>query len=245
MQVKLLIFVAAISASLLPATAALSETFSVSALTWVQPQQTVLDTKITKPVISVGGQITRTDQLPTLRLQKLRKILVAKGFVGAVQLRELADAGDSLASLKLAQRMETRDSFQEKSDAIHYYTKAVLWGRTYAALPLLNLLKSIATTKLQPSRLAEAEKALLVAAKQEGKSFIDSFFAVYQAGTIFKGGEEAGERLLRQLANAGDASLASPGHPPPQSTNADAGGSDHRPLNKCRAAMRSTANSNR
>ena len=151
--------------------------------------------------------ITRTSQLPTQQLRNIRAKMVSKRRVSFADMRLLADTGDGLAALLLAQRIESIGDPKLSADAVHYYSRAAYAGRASAVPALVRLLRT-AGVKLDANKLKQAETALKTHAGRDSEVATNALAKFYRTGAPFGLKPEEAERLLRDLAESGNLQAA-------------------------------------
>ena len=123
------------------------------------------------------------------------------------QLRELADAGDSLAAVRLAGRLELEDATRLAPDAVHYYGRAAYAGRDYALRPMIRILKKDGERLSQRQR-DQAELVLQTWAARGLPLATDALTSFYRAGKPFGHKPDQLVEMLRKAAASGDGKAA-------------------------------------
>ncbi len=159
--------------------------------------------------VKVAGMrgITKTAQLPTPRLRGIRQRMVKGRSVPMMQLRELADLGDSLAAIRFAKQLEKEDRNRLAGDALHYYGRAAFAGREYAIGPMVRILREKGTA-LSQNQLKQAELVLQSWSSKGSPSATDALTAFYRSGKPFGQKPEELAALMRRAAESGDGKVA-------------------------------------
>jgi TPR repeat protein len=149
--------------------------------------------------------ITRTDQLPSLQLQAIRRRMISHRRVTYSEIQMLADRGDGLAALFVAKRLSNDPDLI--ADAIHYYTIACSTGRAGAVSPLVGLLGR-SPPGMSAARLEQAEKTLRDHAARRNPVAIAGLIKFYSTGLPFGRKPDEAQKLQRDAAKGGDAKVA-------------------------------------
>lgn len=140
-------------------------------------------------------------------LQALRARMVAGKRLSFHQMRALADAGDSLAALRYAKRLEALDDPNVLVDAVHYYAMALYDGREGVISPVITLLKAT-SADLSPARLRVIERAIQSSSRLGNRAATEALAQMYLKGSPFGPNRDEALRLLTKLAERGDAQAA-------------------------------------
>jgi TPR repeat protein len=140
------------------------------------------------------------------RLQAIRTRMLAHRSVPYKDLQRLADAGDGLAALFLARRIQSMDAPALVPDAIHYYASAAYAGRTAAVKPLIELLS--AATGLSASTLDQARTGLEAQADHRHPDAIVALARFYGPQPIFGNEPGLARAYLMRSANSGSSRAA-------------------------------------
>jgi len=160
------------------------------------------------PVVRVFEEgITRTDQLPTAELRRLRKRMLVEEYVSFRQLRRLADAGDGLAAFRYGNKLLELDDPTVRDDAALYYASAALTGRDYAVGPLIRLLEG-PEMELSSARSRHLETALRAFAKDGNTDAAEALVGFYARGAPFGRHPDRAASLLLGMAETGGAEVA-------------------------------------
>ena len=154
------------------------------------------------PALAEGNGVSRTDQLPTEHLRKLRKQMNAGRSLGTRDLRALADAADGLAAFKYGKWLEEQGKPQLLPDAAHYYAIASYTDRDFALRRLVALL-ALPNLELTASRQNEALDAMIHQANTGNADAAVALSRMYAAGTPFGKDPEAERTWLSAAAKAG------------------------------------------
>jgi TPR repeat protein len=154
---------------------------------------------------SFAQGITRTDQLPSMQLQSIRKRMISQRSVSYRELQTLADKGDGLAALFVGKRLSGNPDLT--ADAIHYYTIACSTGRAGAVGPLVSLLAR-GPTDISQARLSYAETTLRDHATRGNPVAMAALIRFYKSGHPFGMNSEVAQKLQRQAAKGGDGKMA-------------------------------------
>jgi hypothetical protein len=146
--------------------------------------------------------ITETVQLPA-SLQAVRRNLIAGKRLRTADLRDLADAGDSLAQMRFAKFLSELNDPTLIRPQVHYYSMAAYNGRDGAVPPLLSLLRGHGAS-LDASVLANAEAALVAQATHGHADAIAGLAKFYVAGVPFGAKGSEGIEMMAKVAQTGD-----------------------------------------
>jgi len=154
---------------------------------------------------SFSQGIIRTDQLPNMQLQSIRKRMISQRSVSYRELQTLADKGDGLAALFVGKRLSGNPNLT--ADAIHYYTIACSTGRAGAVGPLVSLLARD-PTGISQARLSYAERTLRDHAARLNPVAMAALIRFYKSGHPFGLNPKVAEELQRRAAKGGDGKTA-------------------------------------
>jgi TPR repeat protein len=163
-------------------------------------------------ILALAGPANAQDRVadavalnPTLKA--LRERMVAGSHLSFAEMRGLADAGDSLAALRYAKRLEALGDASVLDDAVHYYAMALYDGRDGAISPVVSLLDATRNV-LPPARLRAIERSIQSSSRHGNRPATAALAQMYLKGSPFGPNRPEALRLLAELAEDGDAQAA-------------------------------------
>ncbi|TFL16188.1 hypothetical protein [Jannaschia formosa] len=152
-------------------------------------------------------RVTETLDLPTWRLQQVRRRMLRGQRISFDDMRALADLGDGLASWRYANRLMALEDPDLHSAAALYYATAAYTGRDYAVRPLVRLLER-RDVNINEARLRHLENALRSWALRGNEVAQEALISFYASGHPFGRHPERAREFRRELALAGDLEAA-------------------------------------
>lgn len=183
----------------------LAATLATPASAAVVPLTPDLPNSAPQPAFEEG--ITRTDQLPTLELRRLRKSMLRGDRLSFQDMRKLADAGDGLAAFRYGRRLVALDDPDVLPAAALYFASAAYSGRDYAVRPLVQLLEE-EDMELSERRLVHLENALRAFAIRGNVVAEQALVRFYEQGEPFGYHPERAQSLMLAMAEAGNGEAA-------------------------------------
>ena len=160
------------------------------------------------PLIRVlDDRVTRTTDLPTAELRRLRRRMIAEQWISFQDMRRLADHGDGLAAFEYGQRLLALDDPALRSDAALYFATAAYAGRDYAVYKLVELLKQ-RDVLFSEGRLVHLENAMRSLAAQGSDRAVKALIRFYETGHPFGFHPERARSLLGEMADVDDSDAA-------------------------------------
>lgn len=157
------------------------------------------------PAMSQDRQSDAIVLSSTLKL--LRDKMVAGERLSFAEMRGLADAGDSLAALRYAKRLEALDKPGVLDDAVHYYAMALYDGRDGVISSIVSLLAATGND-LPPARLRAIERSIQSSSRLGNRPATAALAQMYLLGRPFGPNRTEAMHLLAGLAEDGDAQAA-------------------------------------
>lgn len=167
----------------------------------------VRDAPGARPVVRAQAIITRTNQLPTAELRRLRKRMLNDQYVSYRDMRRLADAGDGLAAYEYGKRLLELEDPALRSDAAMYFASAAYAGRDYAMWPLLRLLEG-PEMEMSQSRRNHLENTMRILAKRGNPEAAEALVEYYVRGKPFGLHPDRAASLLLEMSGSGGAEAA-------------------------------------
>jgi hypothetical protein len=158
-------------------------------------------------VLAQDDRVRETLDLPTWRLQQVRRRMLRGERISFDDMRTLADLGDGLASWRYANRLMALENPDLHSAAALYYATAAYTGRDYAVRPLVELLER-RDVEISDARLRHLENALRSWALRGNTVARDALIDFYATGHPFGRHPDRARALRRDLAREGDVEAA-------------------------------------
>lgn len=156
---------------------------------------------------AIDHRVTRTTDLPTYELQRLRRRMLADQRISFDDMRRLADAGDGLAAFRYGERLLALDDPTLRSAAALYFATAALTGKDYAVYELVKLLND-RDIDFSDKRLTHLENALRNLALQGSDRAVDALAEFYESGRPFGKKPDEVRKILGDRADGGDPEAA-------------------------------------
>ncbi|RKH75770.1 hypothetical protein D7Y13_44595, partial [Corallococcus praedator] len=125
--------------------------------------------------------------------------MLAGQDISWADMRDLADNGDGLAAMRLAQRIEAQSDPSLLADAALYYATAALTNRGGAVRPLVAILRR-GDVEISPRRLEHVETALRTLALAGDERAATALAGFYAGGRPFGPQPEKAFALRQVLA---------------------------------------------